>query len=156
MNSFHTIQMDWFVDLLMKTNRFLSLVALAATVAAIQSRAAVSLEKVDTLVADQMKAKNLIGISVAIVEDGKVTLAKGYGKRSLADNAPVQSDTPFAIGSVTKQFTCGAILILADDGRLSVNDPVSKYYPNLTKAGQITILDLMNHVSGYSVESSKK
>jgi CubicO group peptidase (beta-lactamase class C family) len=55
----------------------------------------------------------------------------------------------FAIGSVTKQFTCAAILLLAEQGKLSVRDPVEKYYPALTRAKEITLLDLMNHTSGY-------
>ena len=55
----------------------------------------------------------------------------------------------FAIGSVTKQFTCATVLLLAEEGKLSVNDPVAKYFPNLTRAKDITLLDLMQHVSGY-------
>jgi D-alanyl-D-alanine carboxypeptidase len=76
-------------------------------------------------------------------------LAKGYGRRSLADDRPVSADTLFAIGSVSKQFICAAVLLLAEDGKLQVNDPVAKYYPNLTRAKDITLFDLMNHVSGY-------
>src|SRR4030042_2034367 len=57
--------------------------------------------------------------------------------------------TPCAIGSITKQFTCACILKLAEAGNLAVDDKVAKYYPGLTRAGDITILDLMNHVSGY-------
>jgi CubicO group peptidase (beta-lactamase class C family) len=55
----------------------------------------------------------------------------------------------FAIGSVTKQFTCSALMILADEKKLSLNDPVSKYYPMLTRAKDITLLDLGGHLSGY-------
>jgi D-alanyl-D-alanine carboxypeptidase len=104
---------------------------------------------VDTFLADQVKQNNRVGYSVAIVKDGQVVLAKGYGKRSLQDGRAVGTNTIFAIGSVSKQFTCAAILLLAEDGKLSVNDPVAKYYPNLTRASDITLLDLMNHVSGY-------
>ena len=55
----------------------------------------------------------------------------------------------FAIGSITKQFTAACILLLAEDGKLAVTDKVAKYYPGLTRAADITLLDLMNHVSGY-------
>jgi CubicO group peptidase (beta-lactamase class C family) len=55
-----------------------------------------------------------------------------------------------AIGSITKQFTAACVLLLAEDGKLSVTDKVSKYYPALTRASDITLLDLMNHVSGYA------
>jgi D-alanyl-D-alanine carboxypeptidase len=57
--------------------------------------------------------------------------------------------TLFGIGSVTKQFTAAIALLLAEEGKLSVDDQVAKYFPGLTRAKDITILDLMNHVSGY-------
>ena len=106
-------------------------------------------EAIDAYLASQIGREGRVGMSVAIVRDGKVALAKGYGKRSLAENRPVEPDTLFAIGSVSKQFTCAAVLLLAEDGKLSVRDPVAKYYPDLTRARDITLLDLMNHTSGY-------
>lgn len=104
---------------------------------------------VDAFLAAQMKQPGRVGLSVAIVKDGQVVLAKGYGKRSLANARPVEADTLFAIGSVSKQFTCAAILLLAEEGKLSQRDPVAKYFPHLTRAQDITLLDLMNHTSGY-------
>ena len=104
---------------------------------------------IDSFLSAQVQQANRVGLSVAIVKDGQVVLAKGYGKRSLENGRPVEPDTLFAIGSVTKQFTCACVLLLAEDGKLSANDPVAKYYPNLTRAKDITLLDLMNHVSGY-------
>ncbi|MSU35276.1 MAG: class A beta-lactamase-related serine hydrolase [Pedosphaera sp.] len=58
-------------------------------------------------------------------------------------------ETRVAIASVTKQFTCACALLLAEDGKLSVNDKVANYFPDLTRAHDITLLDLMPHVSGY-------
>lgn len=104
---------------------------------------------VDALVAAEIQARGLVGITLAVARDGKIVLSRGYGLASLADRRPVTGETMFAIGSVTKQFTCACILLLAEDGKLSPQDKVAKYYPDLTKADQITILDLMNHVSGY-------
>jgi CubicO group peptidase (beta-lactamase class C family) len=89
------------------------------------------------------------GLSLAIVRDGKLVLAKGYGKRSLEDGDPVEPETMFSVGSVTKQFTCASVLLLAEDGKLSVDDKVAKYFPELTRAGDVTLLDLMSHTSGY-------
>src|SRR4029079_16040055 len=57
--------------------------------------------------------------------------------------------TSFAVGSITKQFTCACLFLLMEEGKLTIDDPVGKYYPRLTRAGEITIRDLMNHVSGY-------
>jgi len=104
---------------------------------------------IDTYLAAKVADAKLVGLSVAIVRDGEVALAKGYGSRSLADGRPVAPDTLFAIGSISKQFTCAAILLLAEDGKLSVEDKVAKWYPQLTRANDITLLDLMNHVAGY-------
>jgi len=110
--------------------------------------AAPDIQALDSFIAGEIKAKGLVGLSVAIMIDGKVALAKGYGLSAL-DGAAVTPETPFAIGSITKQFTCACVLKLAEAGKLSVNDKVAEYYPGLTRAADITLLDLMNHVSGY-------
>jgi D-alanyl-D-alanine carboxypeptidase len=107
------------------------------------------LEAIDSFVTATLREKKLPGLSLAIMKDGHVVLAKGYGWRSLELREPAKTDTRFAIGSVSKQFTCACILLLAEEGKLSVHDKVAKYYPNLTRADDITLLDLMNHVSGY-------
>jgi CubicO group peptidase (beta-lactamase class C family) len=103
----------------------------------------------DALVAEKLKAGEFVGLSLAVMRDGRITLAKGYGVRSLENPSPVTEETMFAIGSVTKQFTSACVFLLAEEGKLSVLDKVAKYYPNLTRANDITLLDLMNHVSGY-------
>src|SRR5205823_4006884 len=107
------------------------------------------LAAIDAYVAEQVKEKGYVGLSLAIVRDGKVVHAKGYGKSSLEPARDVTPETPFAIGSITKQFTCACIFLLAEEGKLSVKDPVAKYYPDLTRAKDITLYDLMTHVSGY-------
>ncbi len=106
-------------------------------------------EAIDAFVADQVKEQGLTGMALSIVKDGHIVLSKGYGKRSIEDGAPVEPETAFAIGSVTKQFTCASILLLAEEGKLSVDDKVAKYYPDLTGAGDISLYDLMTHTSGY-------
>ena len=107
------------------------------------------LKQIDSYLAAEVLEKGRVGLSVTIVKDGKVVLSKAYGLRSLADHAPLDTDTMFAIGSVTKQFTCACVLLLAQDSKLSVRDKVSKYFPKLTRADDITLLDLMNHTAGY-------
>ena len=104
---------------------------------------------IDAWLAGQVHRSNQVGVSVAILKDGELLLAKGYGQCALPNGQPITPDTLFAIGSVTKQFTCACILLLAEDGQLSVRDPVAKYFPDLTRAQDVTLLDLMNHVSGY-------
>jgi len=83
------------------------------------------------------------------MQNGKVVLAKGYGVRDVSTRDPVTARTMFAIGSVTKQFTCSALLLLAEQRRLSLADPVSMYFPSLTRAKDITLLDLGGHLSGF-------
>jgi CubicO group peptidase (beta-lactamase class C family) len=117
---------------------------------ALQPPETFDLKAIDTYLTDYLRAKNLPGLSVAVVRNGELVFAKGYGKRSLEDDRPVETDTLFAIGSITKQFTCALVLMLAEEGKLSVHDKVSKYFPELTRANDIALLDLMNNVSGYA------
>lgn len=104
---------------------------------------------IDAYVAAQLSAKNFVGASLAIVRNGEVVLARGYGKASLATDAAVTESTSFMIGSVSKQFTCAAALLLAEDGRLTLQDKVAKYYPDLTRANDITLDHLLSNTSGY-------
>ena len=83
------------------------------------------------------------------MRNGAVIFAKGYGLANVAAKTPVTADTLFAIGSVSKQFTCACILLLAEDGKLSVKDPGRKVLSRPHPLVDITLLDLMNHVSGY-------
>lgn len=126
----------------------LALAGLVSTAAATVP-ASFEVSAVDAYIAETVAGKNITGLSVAILKDGRTALAKGYGCRSLEPRQPVADDTRFSIGSVTKQFVCACILLLAEEGKLAVRDSVAKYYPQLTRAGDITLLDLMNHVSGY-------
>src|SRR5262249_2357196 len=103
---------------------------------------------VDDYVAAVARAKGFVGLSLAVVRDGKLVLAKGYGQATQGGPA-VTTETPFAVGSITKQFTCACVLLLAEEGKLSVRDPVAKYYPHLTRAADVTLYDLMTHASGY-------
>jgi len=104
---------------------------------------------IDALAAEKVKAGEFVGLSLAVMQDGRIVLSKGYGMRAQDSGLPVTEETIFAIGSITKQFTSACILLLAEEGELSVTDKVAKYFPNLTRANDITLLDLMNHVSGY-------
>ncbi|HEV2387744.1 MAG TPA: serine hydrolase domain-containing protein [Candidatus Acidoferrales bacterium] len=111
--------------------------------------AVVDWEAVDSSVDLLIHQEGLVGVSVATASQGQLLMAKGYGKSSLETGAAVTPDTLFAIGSITKQFTAACVLLLAEQGKLSVDDKVSKFFPGLTGANQISLLDLMNHVSGY-------
>jgi CubicO group peptidase (beta-lactamase class C family) len=107
------------------------------------------LEAIDSYVSSEVRSRGITGLSLSIVRDGKTVFSKGYGSRVAGEEQPIDANTPFAVGSVTKQFVCASILKLAEDGRLSVDDKVAKYYPDLTRAGDISLYQLMTHTSGY-------
>jgi CubicO group peptidase (beta-lactamase class C family) len=105
--------------------------------------------QLDSMIRRVVAEKHIVGLSVGVMQNGKVILAKGYGVRDVSTRDPVTPRTMFAIGSVTKQFTCSALMLLAEQRRLSLTDPVSLYFPTLTRAKEITLLDLGGHLSGY-------
>jgi len=88
-------------------------------------------------------------VSIAIVERGQPAYAKAFGKASLDPNRAADAHTRYAVGSVSKQFTVAAILLIAEQGKLSLDDKVSKYFPYLTRANEITVRELLSHTSGY-------
>ncbi|MGB8886852.1 MAG: serine hydrolase domain-containing protein [Candidatus Korobacteraceae bacterium] len=87
--------------------------------------------------------------SVAIVQNGKIAYVQAYGDARLDPNTAATSAMRYSIGSISKQFTATAILLLAEEGKLSLDDPVSKYVPGLTRGNEITIRELLSHTSGY-------
>jgi CubicO group peptidase (beta-lactamase class C family) len=127
-----------------------SWIALVTLLAPLAARAqTVKAEELDSIIRKAVVDKQLVGVSVGVMQNGKVILARGYGVRDVASKTAVTPATMFAIGSVTKQFTCSAMLMLAEQHKLSLKDPVSKYFPNLTRAKDITLIDLGGHLSGY-------
>jgi CubicO group peptidase (beta-lactamase class C family) len=89
------------------------------------------------------------GCALGVYSEGKIIYAKGYGLANLEENVPITPQTVFDIGSTSKQFTAASILLLQEQGKLSIEDDVRKYIPELPDYGQkITILHLLNHTSG--------
>jgi carboxylesterase type B/CubicO group peptidase (beta-lactamase class C family) len=105
--------------------------------------------ELDSIVRAHFDGKGIVGLTVGVMQNGRVVFAKGYGLASVEKNTPVTTRTMFPVGSVTKQFTCSAVLLLAEDKLLAMSDKVAKYFPKLTRASDISLLDLGNHVSGY-------
>ncbi len=100
----------------------------------------------DSYVANAMKTFEVPGIAVAIVKDGKVVLAKGYGVRKLGDPTPVDEYTMFGIGSNTKAFTTAALAGLVDAGKLSWDDPVYQRMP-----GFVRNIRVIHHETGQAL-----
>src|SRR5258708_11842268 len=121
----------------------LLVLALPSALAAQGNAPSLDTARIDSVVAAGMTTRRLVGVSVGIMEEGRIVFVKGYGAANVATHARVDTTTRFAIGSVTKQFTCAIILQLAAEGRLSVDDAVAKYLPDPTRAADITLRDLM-------------
>jgi len=88
------------------------------------------------------------GVAVLVARDGKVLFDHAYGLADRDKQTPATPETRFRIGSVTKQFTAAAILRLAQDDRLSIDDPLAKYFPSYPGGGKITLRHLLTHTSG--------
>jgi CubicO group peptidase (beta-lactamase class C family) len=107
----------------------------------------------DRYVADVMRTFEVPGVSLAIVKDGRVLLAKGYGVRKLGDPAPVDAKTLFGIASNTKAFTATALGLLVEEGKLEWDAPVIRYLPwfqmwDAWVTRELTVRDLLVHRSG--------
>jgi CubicO group peptidase (beta-lactamase class C family) len=103
---------------------------------------------VDEVFADVAKPGSP-GCTVAVARDGKLLYAKGYGLANIEQNVALTPESVFDIGSTSKQFSAASILLLEKQGKLSVDDDVRKYIPELPDYGKkITILNLLNHTSG--------
>jgi D-alanyl-D-alanine carboxypeptidase len=105
-------------------------------------------DAIDNWIAAELRAREVVGAQLAIYVEGKPLLVRNYGQASQAGE-PVSDDTAFAIGSVTKQFICVAAAMLHEQRKLSLDDSVAKWYPELTDAKRITLDDLGSHLSGY-------
>ena len=105
--------------------------------------------KVDSIAAQVLQATGVPSASVAVVTHGRIAYATAYAPAKLGPRVPATADMRYAIGSISKQFTAAAILLLQQDGKLSINDPVSKFIPGLARGNEVTVRQLLSHTSGY-------
>jgi len=108
------------------------------------------IEKIEGLIVTLMQQMKIPGLSISVVNDKKIVYSKGFGARLLAENKPATAETLFGVGSVTKSFTALAIMQLVEEGKLELDDPVSKYVPFKLgkKEKPILIKHLLSHSSG--------
>jgi len=106
-------------------------------------------EKIDKLVAETLARTGVPSASIAVVKDGQIAYVKAYGDARLEPKTPATAAMRYSIGSISKQFTAAAILLLKEQGKLSLDDKVAKYIPSLTRANEVTIRQLLSHTSGY-------
>jgi D-alanyl-D-alanine carboxypeptidase len=106
-------------------------------------------DKTDDFIKAEMTRQNIPGLSVAVVKDGKIIKAAGYGVADIKLNTPAKPETVYKIASVSKQFIATAIMLLIQDRRIGLDDPISRYLEGTPATwSAITIRHLLTHTSG--------
>ena len=104
---------------------------------------------IDAAAAEALAASKVPSASIAVVQNGRLVYAAAYGDAKLEPRVPATAEMRYSIGSISKQFTAAAILMLAEEGKLSLDDPVARFLPDLTRARDVKIRQLLSHTSGY-------
>lgn len=105
--------------------------------------------RVDSIANAVLSSTGVPSASVAVVEHGRMVYARAYGMAKLDPNVATTPAMRYGIGSISKQFTAATVLLLQQDGKLSLDDHVSKFIPGLTRGDEVTIRELLSHTSGY-------
>ena len=106
-------------------------------------------QKIDKVATDALAKTGVPSASVAVVKDGQIVYLHAYGNARLDPALPAAPEMRYSIGSNSKQFTAASILLLQEQGKLSLDDKVGKFIPDLTRANEVTIRQLLSHTSGY-------
>jgi CubicO group peptidase (beta-lactamase class C family) len=122
---------------------FLSLLLFVSAVAAQKT------DQVDDFISSEMKKRNIPGVALAVVRDGKVVKVKGYGVGNVETSAPVTTETVFKIGSISKPIIAMGVMLLVEDGKIALDDKISKYLEGTPETWKdITVRHLLSHTSG--------
>ena len=105
--------------------------------------------KVDSFVADYMKKNHVPGLSLAVVKEGKIVMAKGYGLANVETMHRASAESVYQLASVTKQFTATLTMMMVEEKKIGLDTKITQYLPDLPKAwGEVTVRQLLNHTSG--------
>jgi len=121
----------------------IALFFLAAPIAAQDTTA------IDKAVTEILTKTGAPSASIAVVKDGKIVYVHAYGTARIDPPMPAKPEMRYSIGSISKQFTSAAILMLAEEGKLSLDDKLVRWFPDLTRAGEVTVRELLSMTSGY-------
>ena len=114
------------------------------------------LKSIDSFITTQMAHQKIPGLAVGIYSRGQILLAKGYGQANIELGVPVKPETIFQSGSVGKQFVSAAIMMLVEEGKLSLDDSITKYFPDAPATWKpILIKNLLSHTSGLAEYESE-
>jgi len=106
-------------------------------------------DNVDDFVKSEIQKQHIAGASIAVIKDGKIVKAEGYGFANIELNVPAKPETVYKIGSVSKQFIASGIMLLIDEGRISLDDKISKFLEGTPETWKdITVRHLLTHTSG--------
>jgi CubicO group peptidase (beta-lactamase class C family) len=105
--------------------------------------------KIDEAAKAAVASSGVPSDSLAIVKDGRIVDTEAFGDARLDPKVAATPDMRYSIGSISKQFTSVALLMLQDEGKLSMDDKIGKYLPNLTRANDVTIRQVLSHTAGY-------
>jgi CubicO group peptidase (beta-lactamase class C family) len=120
----------------------------AARAAPAPSPAASPWMAVDAVAAALIADKASPGVSVSVMKAGRLVYSKGFGFANLETRTPATATSIYKIGSITKQFTAAALMTLQEAGKLSVDDRLSKFFPDFPRGGEITLRQMLTHTSG--------
>ncbi len=105
--------------------------------------------RVDNAVEKVITDTGIPSASIALVEHGQITYLHAYGKARLEPPMAATTGMQYSVGSVSKQFTAALILMLVEDGKMSLDDPIAKYLPHLTRANEVTVREVLSMTAGY-------
>ena len=131
------------------TVSLLAALAVAPALAQAQDASARLSANVDSIANAVLASTGVPSATVAVVMHGQLAYAQAYGSAKLDPHVAATPDMRYGIGSISKQFTAACVLLLQQDGKLKLDDPVSKYVPGLTRGNEVTIRQLLSHTSGY-------
>jgi D-alanyl-D-alanine carboxypeptidase len=106
-------------------------------------------KKIDDAATKMLSDSGVPSASIAVVKDGKLVYTKAYGLADMASHRPATTSMIYSVGSISKQFTAASILLLAEEGKLSLDDRVGRWLPDLTRANEVTIRQVLSMTSGY-------
>ena len=104
---------------------------------------------IDAIARETLTSTGVPSASIAIVQEGRITYLQAYGQARFDPATPARPEMRYSIGSISKQFTAAAVILLAEQGKLSLDDPVSRFLPSLTRANEVTVRQILSHTSGY-------
>jgi CubicO group peptidase (beta-lactamase class C family) len=134
------------IQVMKRTHAILAFILLLSTTCLAQDSFAT---RIDEYIRTEMQSQQIPGVALAVVKDGNVVLARGYGFANIEHQVPVTPETIFQSGSTGKQFTATAVMMLVEEGKLSLEDKITKYFPDPPDAWHdITVRHLLTHTSG--------